>query len=328
MDLSRILTFASALVNTGYVPLRSRCNVVIETSSICNLSCRFCPAGQAHRVLDRQNRFIPDAWFHRIIELTRGLAEEYILHNFGEAALNPKICDYMAGLPDCRFALSSNLNFSARTARQLAAAPNLTVACALDVLSPDLYARYRRGGRLETALDNLRILLAGTCRVRVILFQNGEKNMAREVYGSDFPEDTQLQARARAFAREYGIPEQDILMNRMNSYWQGMEINPAPHPGRVCDALYFGLYFNSDGYQVPCCENVGRDLYLRHIEDIRDPADLLNGPPVRAFRRGLHWNKHRYSSCRACPGNPYTLNRLRRLLGQAPPLPSRPLSDC
>ena len=88
--------------------------VEIEISTACNLRCRYCPNSISDRGLIKNNRQMPTALFHRLIdELSEiGFAGEFHPHLYNEPLLDerlPQLLRYVRQkLKDCKIALFTN----------------------------------------------------------------------------------------------------------------------------------------------------------------------------------------------------------------------------
>lgn len=256
---------------------------LIETSAVCNLRCPLCPTG--NRTLSRSHRFVDPAQFSRMVELTYDISHSYTLSMWGEPMINPGVFELLDQVRGKPVWLSSNLNFDSAIAERLRAYDNVRVICSVDGYDQETYAAYRRGGDFALMLRNLGILTAGRGRAYAQFLVDGQT-----------PAQT---ARMRDIARQAGCAEEDILLKPMNMNFSNLA---AEHGRKACHSTYYNVFFSADGMQVPCCRNFRPDLHIRHVSEIRDTADLLNGAQVMAMRRQLSRNASAFASCRACTG--------------------------
>ncbi len=259
----------------------------IELTSFCNLSCPLCPVARDANTLNRERKTIDPGDLHRIIELTKDITRTYVLSMWGEPLLHK---DFFPLLDVVRAAcgtiwISTNLNYSAKLAHRLAECPELKIICSLDGWDEDSYKVYRVGGRFDLVVQNLAILTAGRCGVYPQFLINDDN---RDQVGA-----------MHAFCEGFGLGPGDILLRPMAENFRNENVGTVPG---TCHAPYRGLHFNSDGYLLPCAVNVGPDLRIQHISEIKSAEELLNGEPMRAMRRQLAKDKNHYESCQSCAG--------------------------
>lgn len=259
----------------------------IELTSFCNLSCPLCPVARDAPTIERERQLITREDLEKIVRLTGNICQSYVLSMWGEPLLHK---DFNA-LLDIVLAerkpiwISTNLNYSARLAERLAEFPLLHVICSLDGWDEDSYKTYRIGGRFDRVTENLGILAKGKCAVYPQFLINTDN---RQHVGS-----------MRAFCDGFGLDRGNILLREMDENFRNNDIGTVPGN---CHAPYSGLFFNSDGYLLPCCVNVGNDLRLPHISEFNTTDELLNGDAIRAIRKQLKRGKNHFESCHSCSG--------------------------
>ena len=268
----------------GKVPALPMYTVMIEVSSTCNLACPLCPVSKDNRTLERKGRIINQKDFERIVELTKPYAKIYNLSMWGEPLLNSHFFDYYNQVNDRDVWISSNLNYSKEIAMKLAECEKLHIHCSLDGWDKESYEHfYRFGGSFETVYENLQILAKGKCQIIPQFLINDENRQ-------DIP-------KMKNFIASLSINTDSILFKEMimDIKNEGKEVIPGQ-----CHYLHQGLYFNSDGYLVPCCINVKQDVNIQHISAFKNPEDLLNGEKVVRFRQKLASDKTAFESCAKC----------------------------
>lgn len=132
---------------------------------------------------------------------------------------------------------------------------------------------------------NLAILSKGKCSIFAQFLINDSNEQYKD--------------RMRSFCESLGVPSKSICFRPMIQNFRNAQTEVIE--GR-CHEPYAGAYFNSDGYLLPCCTNVGDDLKLDHVSTFHTPEELRNNDRVRAMRKSLARNKNRYASCVSCPG--------------------------
>lgn len=266
-----------------------RIPVTLEISSICNLNCPLCPTGVGG--IKRINRFMSTETFDRIVGVTRPISRELILSMWGEPVLHPELGVLLRKSQLLPTWIATNLNYKASIAEELARWDHLNLICAVDTLDPQEYLQYRVGGNHEVMLHNLSILANGACKVY-------PQFLVEEGY--DHREYTD-------FARAYGIPPENVIIKIKRKNFTLRETNK-PSLGN-CHAPYLGIYFDSDGNFVPCCNDVGSDLHMGHIDHI-DLKAIMRRTSIARFRQKLGRDKNQFPSCGQCNGEPFSKTRL------------------
>lgn len=294
------LTLCSLFTRRGRVhPGNPSIGTLIEPTSVCNLRCPYCPTTEGR--LERSRKFIEVETFERIVALTRPFTEYYTLNLFGEPMLHPEIFRLLDMLADKPVWLSTNLNYPVRVAEKLASYRNIGVICSVDGWDEPSYLSYRIGGSFPRVAENLAILARGQCRPYPQFLLTPETQ-------AHLPE-------IKAFVSNAGVSLKNLRLSQLeenfaNRFEQGL-------PGK-CHAPYSSLYFTCDGHLIPCCNNVGNDLLLDHVDNMRTPDDALNSPALVRARRLLSIDKNIYKSCRSCPGGDlFPQKALARVRGYA-----------
>ena len=260
--------------------------VMIETTSFCNLDCPICPARHSENVMDRAAQQIAPGDFRRIVDLTHNLTESFCLNMWGEPALHKnflELVDY-ASSPGRKVWFSTNLNYSERIASALAANPHLHIICSTDGWDEASYLQYRWRGRFEVMRKNLAILARGNCTIYPQFLVDSDDAEARE--------------RFRNFVLEVtGTTENIIFKTKLDN----IRNDPLRVETGRCSSMYAGLYFTSDGFLIPCCTNVKKDLYLRHVSSY-STGELTNGDDIKNLRHAILANKNQFDSCKSCRG--------------------------
>lgn len=285
-----ITTLSHIIRNSGCMPRFTTFMVTIETTSVCNLRCPLCPTGTG--TLERNNKYIPLPILDRILELTMPLAKGFILSMWGEPTLHPELKALLDRFQGFDFWISTNLNYSADIAQELARRRNVHVICSVDTTEPNAYPQYRVGGNFDKVLDNIKILAKGACTVYPQFLIRQDSDIAP----------------CKDFALLHGIPVQNVVIKTKRENFR-LDHTLAPIPGR-CHSPYSNIFFNCDGQMLPCCNNVRSDLHMAHISDLTSPQDILFGIRAKAIRRTLAQDKNVFPSCISCYGETFARIRL------------------
>lgn len=279
------------LMRTGRLSVSQCPMVTIELSSVCNLSCPLCPTGTG--ATKRLNKFIPPDVFDRIESLTRDSAKGYVFGMWGEPLLHPEFFRMLDKVSPKEVWTSTNMNCSGHIASKIAKYKNLNVICAIDTLDPDEYSLYRVGGSYDKVLGNLRILASGECGVYPQFLVDGE----------DYDEERFIE-----FAHEFAIPISNVVIKKKRKNFN-LGNAEKKKPG-TCHSPYQGIFFNCDGYMVPCCNDIREDLHIMNINEMLSMEDVCSSAKAGFVRKALANDKNIFPSCWQCRGEDFWKLRL------------------
>ena len=226
--------------------------LTVDVTNLCNLHCPFCPTGKGEKGRERSSLSFTD--FQALFDQFSGYLYRMILCNWGEPLLNKELCKMIRYAEQGRVftLLSTNLNvhFDDNTASELIDSGLSQLSASLDGVTQETYAKYRRGGRLELALENLERLVAAKRAARsdkpeivwsYTVFRHNEheidlaKEKAKEIgvdrieFRTGFAEDPSWFARGDYPYIEFGVDQ------------------------RICRELWLEAVIHPDGGIGPCC---------------------------------------------------------------------------
>jgi len=128
----------------------------VEVTNICNLDCVMCPASSVKRPRGMMDLELYKDVLAEAVEMG---VRQIGLHTVGESILHPRIAEFVAvskatGLYTYMDANGNRVRNG--LARDIVAAGLDSLKFSMDAHEPELYARIRRGGDLDTVLANLR----------------------------------------------------------------------------------------------------------------------------------------------------------------------------
>ncbi len=136
-------------------------SLVLDTCNLCNLECVWCPTGQKRKT--RTQCIMP---YDKVIEVFNRLGpylKKVMLCNWGEPFLNKDLIQEITFLQkhyDLQLILSTNLNtkFSKEQAKDLIDSGLDVLICSIDGATQETYETYRKKGKLNIALENLKLI--------------------------------------------------------------------------------------------------------------------------------------------------------------------------
>jgi MoaA/NifB/PqqE/SkfB family radical SAM enzyme len=137
-------------------------NYYIETSSLCNLRCPFCPTGR--RVANMNSGFLSYKNALRILKEIQPWARHVSLFNWGEPFLNPHLLKIVEAFSRYGITTSVSTNFSIRDltpedAMDIVKSGLTSLIISIDGATQDSYGRYRVGGNLQRVLRNMALVV-------------------------------------------------------------------------------------------------------------------------------------------------------------------------
>lgn len=131
----------------------------IDPSSICNLHCPLCPAGQRRE--GRSRGVMKFETFKRIIDELSPYLYEISIHNWGEPLVNNDFFRMVRYAHDRKIktVTSSNLNLlNEEKAEKIVRSGLDWLTVSIDGASPETYSKYRMGGDFNKVIENIKLI--------------------------------------------------------------------------------------------------------------------------------------------------------------------------
>jgi radical SAM protein with 4Fe4S-binding SPASM domain len=286
-------------------------HVQIEPSSRCNLRCTYCPVGSEAGPTGHMD----PAVFRKVVDEVQRHAILLVMWGWGEPFICPSIYEMIA------YAHAKGIRLVSSTNGHVFAAPEHAagvVRSGLDALivslsgtTQEAYQRFR-GGRLETALEGTRAIVAEKRRQR-----SRTPHVQLGFIVTDYSE-AQIPG-LQAMARELGVD--GLSLKKMNT----ASVKPRPGPdaalpadprlrrfsytdgddGRVrvktnpCKALWQSPTLRWDGRINPCAYDFDGEYELGHT-GANAVADIWRGAAYRQMRRQFREDWERIPICNRC----------------------------
>lgn len=293
----------------------------IDPTNVCDLRCPLCPTGLG--ILRRQRGLMKTTDFRRLVDEIAPWCYLLELYNWGEPFLHPDIFD-MIGYAHARkilVRLSSNLNhFDEEMARRTVESGLGGIIVSVDGGTEESYQKYRRRGRLETVLCNLRYLVDAKraanadhplIMVRMLInrYNEGEVEALRKLI-MDIGADIFVTGDLFIDTTDVAQRQEWLPLGVQNSpyeYQAGAAAQPAMENIWRCSDLWEGMIINWDGGVSPCCwvHDHKHDFANALQQPIRD---IWNGDAYlsarRVFARGGLQRGPQEVICTTCRGRP------------------------
>ena len=160
LPLKKEQTPVGRSLDAGTLPRR----MFIECTAACNISCTdACCAPETGITRTRQAGMLDFELFRRVVDEAGPTLDRIDFFNYGEAFLHKRaieMCEYIkARFPHIYLYTSTNgLAFTPEQARRLVHSGIDEVTFSIDGATQETYEKYRRRGRLDVALGNLRTM--------------------------------------------------------------------------------------------------------------------------------------------------------------------------
>ncbi len=133
--------------------------LMIEPTNSCNLSCPLCPVGA--RVMTRKHAFMDVDCYRTLIGEVSGFVRRIVMNFAGETFLHPRIAEMTRIAESKGIAVTLGTNGTIDRSKEILEAVPTEILFALDGITQESYAEYRRGGNLAHVLENLGRLTEG-----------------------------------------------------------------------------------------------------------------------------------------------------------------------
>jgi MoaA/NifB/PqqE/SkfB family radical SAM enzyme len=291
----------------------------IDPTNVCNLRCPLCPTGLG--VLGRERGLMDLASFKKLIDQIAPYAYLVELYNWGEPFLHPQIFEMIqyASLKRIGVRLSSNLNrYNREMAYKTVASGLDAIIVSIDGATQETYEKYRRGGKLERVLNNVRLLVeakneAGsrlpfiTLRMLINRYNESEIDQVRALAielgvdafttGTLFVDTTDKKQIDEWLPVNGELSYYDYSAEKLETIWH-------------CADLWESMTINWDGGLAPCC------FLHKKVHDYenafnRSLKDIWNGDAYISSRRVFSLGGSKRGPvntiCTTCKGRPLYL---------------------
>ena len=252
--------------------------LVIETTSVCNLTCPMCPWPELNRAYEHMSY----ALYQKLVLESAGHVEFAYLHFMGEPLIHPKLAQMIdfAEQHNVRTGLSTNaMLLNEARARALLDSRLSLLILSVDATNEADYAKYRTGGNLKLVKQNIHRFLE--------MKERSRSRLAAVVQMIDLG---QPHAEKAAFFREWNR-RADVVIKPYQDWGQqsvritrafGVSESTSSEHGR-CPEPWRGALVCSDGRVVPCCMDFDATIVLGNLST-QSLREIWSGDAYRAFR--------------------------------------------
>ena len=274
----------------------------VETTSVCNLRCVFCP----YDAMTRARHHMDIDRFRELLNRKENRhLSEIALHHFGEPFLQANFAEFVKFASDLGIStvVSSNMTrLSPKMAHDVLAAGLSRLIVSIDAAEPETYEKLRVRGKLEDVEANLHRLLAVKNELKSDIFI--------QVQFIATPENhDEVEAFESRWLAEPGIDQVVIRRERTHA---GQVIRHDEYDSRdearqPCRYLWESVVVTQDGTVVPCCKDFDARVPLGNAFD-ESLEEIWNGPKMQNLRQahvdGRFEDNELCSNCSEWRGDP------------------------
>jgi len=293
----------------------------IEPTNTCNLRCTLCPVSGE---MKRRKGHMDVSLFKRLIDEVGPYVFLILLWDWGEPFMNPHIYEMIsyAGQKGIKLASSTNGHVFAdpEHAEKVIRSGLDTLIFAVDGISQETYEKYRRGGKLDAALEGVRTVIALRDKLgsrtplvnfRFIVMRHNEHEIPhlKEMAKSLGVDALTLRTLNTLWNNTYGDKKNDIqkvnnellpLNHRYQRFYSdhGRDI-PLRASKNTCKNLWNAPSIHWDGKVCPCSNDYNDRFVLGDLKEATFKEVWL-GRAYRQMRRRLRWNDESDRFCGEC----------------------------
>lgn len=261
--------------------------VIIETTSVCNTNCFFCP----HENMKREKMHMPDDIFNKSVEEIKKMGLRDIgLCNFGEPLVDPKIVERVRIVKknyDCSVHIITNaLALSNDVAEGLIDAGLDKLTVSLDAVDKDSFKKIRLGS-YEKVVSNIKNLME----------LKKKKNADNPFVCVRFMVSKDNKKDARRFIWMWKNIVDEVAFGRIHDFYHGgQHLLNAP-----CLFLWESLVILSNGDVTVCCVDYEGKLFVGNIME-KSLWEIWNSEEIQRLRK-WHLSGDYPAMCEHCDVN-------------------------
>ena len=291
------------------VPLDSPYVIYIESSSFCNLECKFCP-----------QHISPDHIVKKNMDLE---TFKKLINDLLQFKIKPKVMRF-CGLGDPLF------NKQFLEILEYAAESNAVEK--LELITNGILLNNKLIPKIVNYLDRIIISIEGLSskdyekytlrkidfekfvqKIELLSKQKSKSTIHVKIHNSA----VQTEERKQIFIKTFSKIADEIFIENLVNLWPEVESNLGLEAGhrfdggslnkvKVCPQIFKSLQINSDGRVIPCCIDWKG---LNIVGDVKSESlnEIWNGKKLKNLRnRHLKGQRHEFSPCKGCTMNEYS----------------------
>ena len=264
--------------------------VILEVTTACNLACPMC--ARTHLKKQRPPASLSMVDFHKLLRRLPTSVQRVAMAGLGEPLLNSNLVEMVERLTAGGFGVVLYTNATLMTAqisRGLVEAGLAGIVIPVDGATAATYEKYRKNGRFDETVANVRGVLAARDQARSALFV--------EVQMLDLPG---TRGQLAAFKSMWAGSGVNALRFKPDHMGVGPDSEARRHEQGVCPMPWRGpATVDVEGNVYPCCVQSPENQLLGNLlED--SLLDIWNGPKARELRRHFVETRRKAPTCHGC----------------------------
>jgi radical SAM protein with 4Fe4S-binding SPASM domain len=282
----------------------------IEPTAHCQLKCPECPTGAG--TLNREKGRMDIFPFFIILEKTSPYLSYLNLYFQGEPLLNFEMYKFLDLTTEKNIYTTISTNghlLKKETCRQLVKEGLSRIIISLDGFSQPVYAKYRRGGNVETVKNGILNLIEARADLH-------RKNPLLVVQTLAFEHNIHELPKIKDWCKIAGVDKFEVKSAQINDFGDG-SVKPWHKKSRYseisnqnyelkgnafnhCWRQWSSAVISWEGDVAPCCYD--KDLEYRFGNLLNQSfRDIWKGAPANNFRKAILTNRTAVKMCQNCP---------------------------
>lgn len=302
--------FSFRVHSTMFDRFRRPLFISVEPADFCQLRCPQCPVGMAAR---NKGTCIDEKFVFDTIAALRKSLLHVIFYFQGEPLLNPHLAEYVRFAHEAGIYTSTSTNamlLNSENARKLVESGLDKLIVSVDGATQEVYEQYRKGGKLERALEGIRFVQKWKQKLgsrtpfvemQFIVFGTNEHQIPEvKMLAKSLGADSLTLKTAQIYDFETPNPLHTTLSrySRYRKQSDGSYVLKNPLKNR-CRRVISGAVLNVKGEVLPCCFDKGSEFSYGSVTDA-DFMTLWQNKKATDFRKAVYTNRKQFEMCRNC----------------------------
>lgn len=284
--------------------------ISVEPSDFCQLECPECPVGVSKR---KQGKVIDFDAFTKTVDELKSTLFHLIFYFQGEPLLNKKLPEMIAYAHQSGIFTSTSTNgqlLNSATAKALVQSGLDKIIISVDGTNQKTYQKYRKGGRLELALEgiaNLNFwkkelkLKTPFVEIQMVVFKTNEHQISEM---KTLAKKLNVNRLALKSAQLYNFENGHELLTSIDKYARYKMLPNGKYAIKNklhnrCFRLWSGAVVTAKGDVLPCCFDKDTSHSFGNIIET-DFNTIIQNSKANSFRTSILTNRKQYEMCRNC----------------------------
>jgi MoaA/NifB/PqqE/SkfB family radical SAM enzyme len=285
--------------------------LTIEPTNICNLQCPLCTTGAGEMTRSFGRMTVPT--FRMILDQVGDDIFFLLIYHQGEPYLNRDFFELVRMAKQKKIYVTTSTNghyLSPENAQHTIECGLDSMIVSLDGITPDSYARYRRGGSLQKVLDGIRCLVAEKKKQKsrtpnmalqfLVMKHNEAEIPAVRRLAGELQVDRLLlkniEVHSAAQAKEW-LPANEKYRRY---HFDGEQLVVKNSDKKYCTRPWLSSLINWDGTLVPCCFDKNGTHTMGKLLPGESFETVWSNDRFAAFRRKLITDRKSIDICSNC----------------------------